>query len=129
MSQERKMSKIEKRPDASRATPPAPLATELQVRIVCAGRSSAWVLDELSAGLRQGLDQGRDPLIVLEDLALLKDSVSTLLKGICKMFVGYPRTVTFWESSGYTEAFMSAMESPATPEDGRSTGGPPPFQI
>ena len=123
------MENTDKRPDTARITPPAPLATELQVRIVCAGRSSAWVLQEMSNGLRQGLEQGRDPLIVLEDLALLKDSVSTLLKGICTMLVGYPKTVTFWESSGYTEAFMSAMEAPAPPEGGRSAGDPPLFQL
>jgi hypothetical protein len=109
------------------AAPRGPTATELQVRIVCAGRSSAWVLEEMSTGLRYALEQGRDPLIVLEDLALLNDSVSTLLKGICKMLVGYPKTVTFWESSGYTEAFMSAMEAPGAPESGPCAGGPPVF--
>ena len=123
------MGNIDRRPDSSRATPPAPLATELQVRIGCAGRSSAQVLEDLSSGLRQGLELGRDPLIVLEDLALLKDSVSTLLKGICTMLVGYPKTVTFWESSGYTEAFMSAMEAPAAPEEGRPAGDPSLFQF
>lgn len=118
------MGKIEKHLNSTGTPPQVPLATELQIRIVCAGRSSAWALEELSNGLRQALEEGRDPLIILEDLALLKDSVSTLLKGICKMLVGYPKTVTFWESSGYTEAFMSAMEAPTSPE-----GAPPPPQI
>ena len=125
------MGKTEKRPDSAGSARPAaprgPSATELQVRIVCAGRSSAWVLEELSNGLRQALEVGRDPLVILEDLALLKDSVSTLLKGICKMLVGYPKTVTFWESSGYTEAFMSAMEAPGAPDGNAPGGGPPVF--
>ncbi len=125
------MGNTEKRPDSGGSPRPAaprgPSATELQVRIVCAGRSSDWVLEEMSNGLRHALEQGRDPLIVLEDLVLLKDSVSTLLKGICKMLVGYPKTVTFWESSGYTEAFMSIMEAPGAPDSGPSAGGPPVF--
>lgn len=112
------MGRIEHRPEARNGAAPATPAaapTELQVRIVCAGRSSDWVLEQLSAGLKQSLDQNRDPLVVLEDLVLLKDSVTSLLKGICKLLVGYPRTVTFWESSGFTEAFMSAMEAPPGP--------------
>lgn len=124
------MSQTDKHPDSPgvsrRVTPPAAKIGELQVRILCAGRSSALVLEEMSYGLRQSLEQNLDPLIVLEDLALLRDSVSTLLKGICKLLVGYPRTVTFWESSGYTEAFMSAMEAAPSPE-GAPRGGPPVF--
>ena len=96
-------------------------STELQVRIVCAGRSVDWVLEEVHKGLRQALIENRDPLIVLEDLVLLKDSVSNLLKSLCRELVGYPRTVSFWESSGITEAFMSAMEAPPGPD------GPPPI--
>lgn len=85
---------------------------ETQIRIVCAGRSVDWVLTELHQGLCRALVENKDPLIILEDLVLLKDSVSNLLKGICRELVGYPRTVNFWESSGITEAFMSAMEAP-----------------
>ena len=103
-----------------RKSPPTGSDTELQIRIVCAGRSVEWVLGQLHAGLCHALVDNRDPLIVLEDLVLLKDSVSNLLKGICRELVGYPRTVSFWESSGITEAFMSAMEAPPRPE------GPPP---
>jgi hypothetical protein len=47
---------------------------------------------------------------VLEDLGQLRDSVATLIKGLTRLLVGYPRTVTFWEASGYTEAFLSVME-------------------
>jgi hypothetical protein len=88
---------------------------ELQVRIACAGRSVNDVLTQLHQGLCQALLENRDPLIVLEDLVLLKDSVSNLLKAVCREIVGYPRTVNFWESSGITEAFMSAMEVPPSP--------------
>ena len=38
-------------------------------------------------------------------------------------------TVTFWEASGYTEAFMSAMEAPAAPDAGRPAGDPSLFQF
>jgi len=82
--------------------------------------ASTGVLEELHKGLRQALVENRDPLIILEDLVLLKDSVSNLLKSLCREIVGYPRTVSFWETSGITEAFMSAMDAPPAP------GNPPP---
>jgi hypothetical protein len=47
---------------------------------------------------------------VLEDLGWLEDSVVAFIKGLSRMLVDYPGPVTFWESSGYTEAFLSAME-------------------
>jgi|SRR5436190_21476530 hypothetical protein len=87
-------------------------ATELQIRIVCAGATAEQVLETLVQGLQQALQEDRDPLIVLEDLALLRGSVSTLLKGVCRAIVGYPKSVTFWESSGFNEAFLSAIDTP-----------------
>jgi hypothetical protein len=38
------------------------------------------------------------------------EAVATVIKGFSRLLVGYPRTVTFWEASGYTEAFLSVME-------------------
>jgi hypothetical protein len=89
-----------------------PLSNEMQVRINCAGASAAQILDRLQQGLDQARTENRSPLIILEDLVLLNDSVSSLLKGICRAIAGYPRTVTFWESSGLNEAFLSAIEIP-----------------
>lgn len=83
---------------------------ELQARIPCRGRSAGKVLEEVQRALSEARTRRRDPLIVLEDLGLLEDSVMTLIKGLSRLLVGYPRTVSFWESSGYTEAFLSAME-------------------
>jgi len=83
---------------------------ELQVRIPCRGKSAAAVLDQVDLGLEEAKAQGRDPLLVFEDLGQLQDSVTALIKGLCRVLVAYPRTVTFWESSGYTEAFLSVME-------------------
>ena len=85
-------------------------APELQTRIACKGKKAAHVLDEMSRALSEAEARDKDPLIVLEDLAQIEDSVATLIKGLSRLVVGYPRTVTFWESSGYTEAFLSAME-------------------
>ena len=90
--------------------PAAPL--ELQIRIHCAGKSSANVLEELQHGLLESLAQNRDPLIVLEELGLLRDSITNLIKGLSRMIVGFPRPVTFWESSGFAEDFLSIMEAP-----------------
>jgi hypothetical protein len=85
-------------------------APEIQTRIACKGKSASDVLDEMSRALSDAEARGADSLIVLEDLGQIQDSVATLIKGLSRLVVGYPRTVTFWESSGYTEAFLSAME-------------------
>lgn len=90
---------------------------EFQVRVACKGKSTPQVLDELARGLTEAGSKELDPLIVLEDLGLLADSVTTLIKGLCRLLVGYPRTVTFWEASGYTEAFMSVMDAQEDPPD------------
>ena len=107
------------RPRDTKAPATGAPASELQVRIVCAGRTVDEVLVQLHGGLRQALAENRDPLIILEDLFLLRDSVSNLLKGVCREIVGYPRAVNFWESTGITEAFLSAMDAPP------GAGGPP----
>ena len=98
-------------PDTRRhpKAPPAQ-AQELQTRIACKGRTAPAVLDELAHALAEAESRRLDPLIVLEDLAALQDSITSLMKGLSRLLVGYPRTVTFWESSGYTEAFLSVME-------------------
>lgn len=88
-----------------------PAPTELQIQIDCRNRRAEHVLEDLVRGLALAETQGLDPLVVLQNLGLLGDSVTTLIKGISRRLVGYPRTVTFWEASGYTEAFLSAMES------------------
>ena len=87
-------------------------APEIQTRIACKGKTASEVLDEMSRALSEAEARNKDPLIVLEELGQLEDSVATLIKGLSRLVVGYPRTVTFWESSGYTEAFLSAMEQP-----------------
>jgi hypothetical protein len=98
-------------PQDNKAEPsPALGAPELMTRIACKGRAAAPVLEEVRSALAASAARDRDPLIVLEDLGLLQDSVATLIKGLSRLLVGYPRTVTFWESSGYTEAFLSVME-------------------
>jgi len=86
--------------------------SEIQFRISCRGRNSEAVLRDLERALSGADARSRDPLIVLEDLGLLGDSIVALMKGISRRLVGYPRTVTFWECSGYSEAFLSAMEGP-----------------
>lgn len=85
---------------------------ELQIRIACHGKSAADALEVLRRGLEDAVSVGRQPLVVLEDLGRLQDSVVTFVKGLSRMLVDYPGTVTFWESSGYTEAFLSVMEHP-----------------
>jgi hypothetical protein len=62
--------------------------------------------------LAEGEAKSLDLLLVLEDLGLLADSIMLLMKGISRRIAGYPKTVSFWETSGYREAFLSVMESP-----------------
>ena len=95
-------------------TPPEE-GIELQTRIACKGRSAATVLEDLSRALAEAEARQVDPLIVLEDLGLLQDSVTALIKGLSRLLVSYPRTVTFWEASGLTEAFLSVMERQTPP--------------
>lgn len=92
---------------------------EIQIRILCRAKTSASALEEVRLGLEEAKSQDRDPLLIFEDLVFLQDSVSTLIKGLCRLLVGYPRTVTFWESSGYTEAFLTVMESSTSPMAGQ----------
>ena len=97
------------------ARPAAGEAAEIQTRIACKGKTAAAVLDEISRALAEAEARRRDPLLVLEELGCLQDSVTSLIKGLSRLLVGFPRTVTFWESSGYTEAFLSVMERPTPP--------------
>ena len=109
------MTDTEKRIKLPSTGSPSPGSIELQVRIACQGRTAADVLIDLNQALLQAERKGLDPLIVLQDLGQLGDSITTLIKGISRLLVGYPRTVTFWEESGYTEAFLTAMEQPGEP--------------
>ena len=93
---------------------------EFQVRIDCKGRKAQEALEELRKGLIEAATHRMDALVVLNELGLLQDSVMTFIKGLSRLLVGYPQTVTFWESSGYTEAFLSVMEAPP-PTSGTGT--------
>jgi len=96
----------------TRLRPRSDAEQEVQIRIACAGKRAAEALEELRRGLDDAAAAGLDPLVVLEELGRLQDSVAVFIKGLSRMLVGYPRAVTFWESSGYTEAFLSVMEQP-----------------
>lgn len=107
---ERKLRRAD-RPGGAGPTPGSPQAQELQIRVSCKGRKADDVLDDLSRGLADAGARNLDPLIVLNDLGLLEDSITTLIKGLSRLLVGYPRTVTFWEASGFTEAFLTVMDA------------------
>lgn len=100
-------------PAAAKSTPslPPPGTHELQYRIPCGGRSSGQVLDDVARALAEAEARSRDPLLVLEDLGQLADSVASLIKGLSRIVDNYPRTVSCWEASGYTEAFLSVIEA------------------
>ena len=98
-------------PEGAAPAPGSPPVQELQIRVSCKGRKADEVLDDLGRGLADAGAKALDPLIVLNDLGLLEDSITTLIKGLSRLLVGYPRTVTFWESSGFTEAFLTVMDA------------------
>ena len=104
------MSTKKAHPRPREATPRSP--AELQIRIACSGKTAAQALLDLRRGLADAASVGREPLVVLEELGRLQDSVVAFIKGLSRILVDYPGTVTFWESSGYTEAFLSVMERP-----------------
>ena len=97
--------------DRSKSASPPIGPHELQYRIPCRGRSSGQVLDDVARALAEAEAKDRDPLLVLEDLGLLEDSIASLIKGISRIVFGYPRTVSCWEASGYTEAFLSVIDA------------------
>lgn len=97
--------------DRSKSTLPPLGPHELQYRVPCRGRSSGQVLDDVARALAEAEAKGRDPLLVLEDLGLLEDSITSLIKGISRVVANYPRTVSCWESSGFTEAFLSVIDA------------------
>jgi len=103
-------TKVRPRPEESTSRRSPADSGELQIRIACGGRTSAEVLEELRRGLADAAAAGRPPLVILEELGRLQDSVMAFIKGLSRMLVEVPGPVTFWESSGYTEAFLSAME-------------------
>ena len=109
-------------PERGTAEPPITSSRELQLRISCNGRSSTQVLDDVSRGLAEALAKELDPLLVLEDLAKLQDSITSLIKGLSRLVYKYPRPVTCWESSGMTEAFLSVMDAA---ESARPPSEPP----
>ena len=98
-------------PERGTSEPPITTPRELHLRVSCNGRSSTQVLDDISRGLADALARELDPLLVLEDLAKLQDSITTLIKGLSRLVYKYPRPVTCWESSGMTEAFLSVMDA------------------
>jgi len=102
-------TKMRPRPGESKRGQPLADTGELQIRIACTRKTAAQALEELRRGLADAVATGRHPLVVLEELGRLQDSVVTFVKGLSRMLVEYPGPVTFWESSGYTEAFISVM--------------------
>jgi len=98
----------------SKPTLPPVSSHELQYRIPCRGRSSGQVLDDVARALAESEARNKDPLLVLEDLGLLEDSVAALIKGVSRIVYNYPRTVSCWEASGYTEAFLTVMDAAAS---------------
>jgi hypothetical protein len=107
---ERKFRRVG-RPGEAEPPPGSHQAQEIQIRVSCKGRKADEVLDDLGRGLADAGAKSLDPLIVLNDLGLLEDSIMTLIKGLSRLLVGYPRTVTFWEASGFTEAFLTVMDA------------------
>jgi hypothetical protein len=97
--------------DPSKPAAPPIGPHELQYRIPCRGRSSGQVLDDVARALAESEAKSRDPLLVLEDLGLLEDSITSLINGLSRLVLGYPRTVSCWEASGYTEAFLSVIDA------------------
>ena len=87
--------------DRSKSTSPPVGPHELQYRIPCRGRSSGQVLDDVARALAEAEAKDRDPLLVLEDLGLLEDSIASLIKGISRIVFGYPPylllvAITMW---------------------------------
>src|SRR5438552_8878880 len=108
-------TKMRPRPDESKSSRALADSGELQIRIACGGKKASQALEELRRGIDDAAEAGRQPLVILDEVGRLQDSVVAFIKGLSRMLVDYPGPVTFWESSGYTEAFLSVMEQQRGP--------------
>jgi hypothetical protein len=81
----------------------------LEIRIDCAGLPAGLVLAEIIPACRCAPPHVTRALIVLENVMLLKDSLSRLLKDLARAVVWLRVPIELRDSSGCLNAFLDAM--------------------
>jgi response regulator RpfG family c-di-GMP phosphodiesterase len=80
------------------------------LRINCQGMTSGDLLQRLSPESLPVRAGGRRPVIILEHLDQLGDSITTVLKRLAERIVVADFEITLIDGSGYLNAFLDALE-------------------
>ena len=94
---------------------------EIRTRIDCRDRTAREALATILPICLEAHVRGRRPVVVVHNLHLLPDSVTRLLKGLERLADELDARIILEDSSGYAEAFRSAM-SGASHFDHRRAG-------
>ena len=85
-----------------------------EITVSCRGRTARDVVAEILPVCSRGQAHGIRPVIVLQDLRLLGDSVSRLLKGLARAVAWSHFPIDLRDESGCLAAFLAALGRRAT---------------
>jgi hypothetical protein len=85
----------------------------LRARIDCRELTAKEVLVRLVPHCLRARAQGMRALILIENLELLSDSVTRLLKSFDRLSADFPARIVLAESSGFGSAFRDALSGHA----------------
>jgi response regulator RpfG family c-di-GMP phosphodiesterase len=101
---------LQERARTARPDSPVPEETKArETRIDCAGQSAETVISRILSVCVKAQDEGKRPIIVLENTRLLMDSVSRLLKGLARSVALLHLPIDLRDESGCVTAFLGAM--------------------
>lgn len=86
---------------------------EIVTRIDCRDRTAREALATILPICLEAHVRGRRPVVVVHHLDLLPDSVMRLLKGLDRLADELDAHIVLEDSSGYAEAFRSALSGAA----------------
>lgn len=92
------------------------------LQINCRGMTAADLLERLSPETLPVRAGGRRPVIIIENLAELADSISTVLKRLAEWIVKADYEITLIDGSGYVNAFLEVL-APIPIEEARPAKG------
>lgn len=94
----------------------------LRVRVDCCDRTAREVLLEILPPCMQARDRGERAEVTVENLELLADSVTRLLKAFDHLAAELGATIDLADASGITNAFCEALSGRAHVDPVRRAG-------
>src|SRR5438552_4739155 len=82
---------------------------EFQIRVDCRELNAREVLFQVVPHCLKARTEGERAVIVVENLDLLSDSVTRLLKAFDRLSDDFPAQITLADSSGLGSAFLTAL--------------------